>query len=181
MGASIEDPEDGMGLFRNRDEAPAQRYQMREKLLSIGDDYWIEDGAGQRVYLVDGKAMRVRNTWILKDGAGAELAEIKERKLSIRDKMTIHLDGRDAHVTKRVVGIRDHFKVEVDGGDDLKVHGNVVDHEYEIDRDGDTVAEISKKWFRVRDTYGVEIHPDVDPVLVLAVTVAVDAMSHDVG
>ena len=39
----------------------------------------------------------------------------------------------------------------------MKAHGNVVDHEYEIERDGDTVATISKKWFRVRESYGVEI------------------------
>jgi uncharacterized protein YxjI len=27
-----------------------------------------------------------------------------------------------------------------------------VDHEYTIERDGDKVAEVSKRWFRVRDT-----------------------------
>jgi len=109
------------------------------------------------------------------------VAEINERKLTVRDKMTIDLGGRSAHVTKRIVGIRDHFKVDVDGESDLKVHGNIVDHEYEIERDGDQVAEVSKKWFRVRDTYGVEIAEGVDPVLILAVTVAVDAMTRDVG
>ncbi len=152
---------------------------MREKLLSIGDDYWIEDESGERAFKVDGKALRVRDTWVLEDAAGKQVAEIKERKLSLRDKTKIDLDGRSATVTKRVVGIRDHFKVDVDGGDDLKVHGNIVDHEYEIERGGDKVAEISKKWFRVRDSYGVEIAPGVDPVLVLAITVAVDGMTHD--
>src|SRR3954466_3224343 len=106
---------------------------------------------------------------------GNVVAEIRERKLSVRDKMKIELGDRTATVTKRIVGFRDHFKVEIDGGDDdLKVHGNIVDHEYEIERDGDKVAEISKKWFRVRDTYGVEIGPGEDAVLMLAITVAVD-------
>lgn len=169
-----------MGLLRHRDDGPpARRFQMRERMLSIGDDYWIEDESGQRAFLVDGKAMRVRDTWVLKDAAGNEVAEIKERKLSLRDKMKIDLGGRSATVTKRVVGVRDHFKVELDGGDDLKVHGNIVDHEYEIERGGDTVAEISKKWFRVRETYGVEVAPEEDPILMLAITVAVDAMTHD--
>jgi uncharacterized protein YxjI len=152
---------------------------MRERMLSIGDDHWIEDESGQRAFLVDGKAMRVRDTWVLKDAAGNEVAEIKERKLSLRDKMKIDFGDRSATVTKRVVGVRDHFKVELDGGDDLKVHGNIVDHEYEIERGGDTVAEISKKWFRVRETYGVEVAPEEDPILMLAITVAVDAMTHD--
>ena len=64
---------------------------------------------------------------------------------------------------KALVGIRDRFHIEVDDGDDLKAHGNIVDHEYEIERDGDKIAEISKKWFRVRDTYGVEVFDDADP------------------
>ena len=62
----------------------------------------------------------------------------------------------------------------------MKVHGNIVDHEYEIERGRDKVAEISKKWFRIRETYGVEVAPGEDPVLVLAITVAVDGMTRDV-
>jgi uncharacterized protein YxjI len=51
--------------------------------------------------------------------------------------------------------------------------------EHEIESDGDKVAEVSKRWLRARDTYGVEVDRGTDPVLVLAITVAVDAMSHD--
>lgn len=171
-----------MGLLRHRDDQPAgQRFQMQQRLLSIGDDYWIEDGQGDRAFLVDGKALRVRDTWVLKDRSGNEVAEIKERKLSVRDKMTIEFGGRKATVKKALVGVRERFHIEVDGGGDLKAHGNIVDHEYEIEGDQGKVAEISKKWFRVRDTYGVEVEPGADPVLVLAITVAIDGMSHDVG
>ena len=78
-----------------------------------------------------------------------------------------------------MIGIRDRFKVEVDGGDDLKVHGNIVDHEYEIEHDGDQIAKVSKKWFRVRDTYGVEVAPGQDVALILSITVAVDGMTRE--
>ena len=59
----------------------------------------------------------------------------------------------------------------------MKAKGNIVDHEYEIERDGQTVATVSKRWFRVRDTYGVEIAPGEDDALVLAITVCVDALT----
>jgi uncharacterized protein YxjI len=65
------------------------------------------------------------------------------------------------------------------GGSDLDVKGNIVDHEYTIERGHDRVAEVSKRWFRVRDTYGIEIAPGQDVPLVLAVAVCVDRMSHD--
>jgi len=171
-----------VGLFRNkdRDEKPqGRKFQMREKMLSIGDDYWIEDESGSKAFKVNGKAMRLRDTWVLEDPQGVEVATIQEKKLSIRDKITIDFGGREATVKKAMVGIRDRFHVEVENGKDLKVHGNIVDHEYKIERDGDKIAEVSKKWFRLRDTYGVEVENAADSVLVLAVTVAVDALSHD--
>jgi uncharacterized protein YxjI len=150
---------------------------MREKLMAIGDDFWIEDDSGQRLYKVNGKAVRWRETFVLEDASGDELCKIQEKKLSVRDKMTIERGSTTATVHKRLIGIRDHYVIEVDDGEDLKAHGNIVDHEYEIERDGRTVARVSKKWFRVRDTYGVQLAEGQDVALILAITVCVDAMA----
>jgi uncharacterized protein YxjI len=172
-----------MGFLRGRndDSSHGRRYQMHEKLFSIGDDYWIEDDSGARAFRVNGKALRIRDTWVLEDSGGNEVATIREKKLSIRNSITIDLGGRHATVKKALVGLRDRFVVEVDGGEDLKITGNIVDHEYEIERDGEQIAEVSKKWFRVRDTYGVEVRNPLDTPLVLAVTVAIDGLAHDLG
>ena len=164
--------------MRRAESDDKRKFKMREKLMSIGDDYWIEDESGNKAFKVDGKAMHVRNTWVLEDAEGHEVASIREHKLG-RDKIEIQLGGREAVVKKALVGLRDRFHVEVELGKDLKVHGHIADHEYEIERDGDKIAEVSKKWFHLRDTYGVEIEHDADTALVLAVTVAVDAMAHD--
>lgn len=152
-------------------------YQMREKIFAIGDDFWIEDENGNRAFKVNGKAARLRDTFILEDAQGNELFKIQEKKLSVRDKMTIERGSTEATVHKRLIGIRDHYVIDVDGGQDLKAHGNIVDHEYVIERDGDKVAEISKKWFRIRDTYGVQMAEGEDVPLILAITVCVDQMA----
>lgn len=160
--------------------AEGVRYQMRQKLGSIGDDFWIEDEQGQKVFKVDGKAMRMRDTFVLEDAAGNEVAKIQERKLHVRDTMAIERGGKKiAEVHRRLVGLRDHLKVEVEGGDDLKVHGKLTDHEYVVEGPHGRVAKISKKWFRVRDTYGIEVAPGQDVALILAIAVAVDDISHD--
>ena len=151
-----------MGLFGRHSE-DVRRFQMREKMFAIGDDYWVEDESGERVFKVNGKALRLRDTFVLEDPAGNEVARIQEKKLAIRDTMTISLCGREAKVHKRLVGIRDRYLVDFDEGDDFLAKGNFVDHEYEIEREGDKVAEVSKKWFRVRETYGVEMKADQDP------------------
>ena len=168
-----------MGLLRRRnDGSEGERYLMREKLLSIGDDYWIENEQGERAYKVNGKALRIRKTFVLEDATGHEVARIQERKLSVRDKVAIERDGDTAAtVRKALVGIRDRFAIDIKDGADMKARGNVVDHEYEIERDGDTVATISKKWFRVRDSYGVDVAPGEDVPLILAITVAIDSLT----
>jgi hypothetical protein len=62
--------------------------------------------------------------------------------------------------------------VNVADGPDLEVQGNILDHEYTIGEGRDKIAEVSKKWFRVADTYGVQIEQGQNDALVLAVTVA---------
>src|SRR6187455_3824048 len=105
-----------MGLLRrgHDDDGPSagSRYQMRQRLLSIGDDYWIEDEQGRRAFRVDGKALRVRQTFVLEDADGNEVAKIQERKLSVRDKMAIERGSTKATVHKRLLGIRDHYIIE---------------------------------------------------------------------
>ena len=152
---------------------------MREKLLSIGDDYWIESESGERAFKVNGKAVRLRDTFVLEDSAGEEVAKIKERMLSVRDAMEIERAAGNATVRKALIGLRDRFKIEVDGGADMTAHGNLLDHEYEIESDGNEVASVSKKWFRVRESYGVEIEPGQDDALILAITVCIDALTRD--
>jgi uncharacterized protein YxjI len=38
-------------------------YKMRQRMLSIGDDFWIETDRGDRAFKVDGKALRLRRSW----------------------------------------------------------------------------------------------------------------------
>jgi uncharacterized protein YxjI len=170
-----------MGILRGRktkDDDVRRRYRMRTKLASIGDDFWIEDAQGIRTYKVNGKALRIRETFVLEDLSGHEVAKIQERKLSVRDKIAVERDGRTvATVHKALVGIRHRFAIDVTDGPDLKAHGNIVDHEYEIERDGNPVAHVSKRWFRVRDTYGIEIEEGEDDALVLAIVVALEALT----
>ena len=158
----------------------AVHYQMRQRLMSIGDDFWIETDTGQRAYKVDGKALRLRKTLVFEDPDGRELAKIQERVARLRDSMEIEdADGnRLAMVRKALISpLRDRWAVTVENGPDLDVQGNVLDHEYTFTDGRTAVATVSKKWFRVRDTYGVQLAEGQDVPLILAITVCVDAMA----
>jgi uncharacterized protein YxjI len=153
---------------------------MVEKLVSIGDDFWIQNDQGQRVYKVDGKALRIRDTLVFRDAQGDEVCKIQRRLGRIRDTMEVEGPSgqRMAMVKKAMITpLRDRFIVNVGDGPDLEVQGNIVSHEYRIGN----VAVVSKNWFRVRDSYGVEILPGQNDLVVLATTVCIDQMASDVG
>ena len=154
-----------------------QRYRMVQRMVSIGDDFFIENEQGQRVFKVDGKALRVRETLIFRDMQGREICKIQERIARLRDSMEVEGPGgeRLAMVHKAMITpLRDRFVVKVGNGPDLDVQGNILSHEYRIGN----VATVSKQWFRIRDSYGVEIAPGQNDLVILAATVCIDQMSH---
>ncbi len=157
-------------------------YQMREKLISIGDDFWIENGIGQRIFKVDGKAIRIRETLKIQDIHGKEVAEIQDRLLTIRETLDIARDGNVVATVKKnlVTPLHGHFTVNVAGAAGMEVEGNIVAHEYRIVRGGRHIAKVSRKWFHFPDSYGVDIQPGQDDVLILAIAVIVDQMTYDI-
>ncbi len=126
--------------------------------------------------------MTIRDTLVFQDLQGRELCRIKEKLVKIKETMTIEDPyGKNiATVKKDLINVlRDHWTVKIASGPDLNIKGNVLDFDYRI-RDGrQDVARVSKKFFRMRDTYGVEIQPGQNEILILAVTVALDMMVHD--
>jgi uncharacterized protein YxjI len=167
--------------FLRHDEPGGTRYRMREKLFAIGDDSWIETEDGEKAFKVNGKALRIRSTFILESPSGEELYKIQEKKLHIHDTMKVERDDETVATVQKalITPFRDRFSIDLEGGGELHAKGNFVDHEYEIERDGEQIAHVSKRWFRVRDTYGIEIAPGQDDALILSTSVCIDEMSRE--
>ena len=157
------------------------RYIMRQRLVSIGEDFDIVDEYGNPAYRVDGKAFRLRETFVIEDPHGREVATIREKKLTLRESMDISRGGNKiATVRKaRFSPLRDRFSIDVAGGEDMVAQGNILFHEYELLRGGAAVAVIAKHPFAMNDTYVIDIAAGEDEGLVLAVAVAIDEIAHD--
>lgn len=158
------------------------RYKMREKILSIGDDFWIETERGRRAYLVDGKALRLRNTLLLKDARGGEVYQIQSKVLAVKDTMAVEKpNGREVAVIKHALisPLRDRMTANMAEGPDIEIRGNILNHEYTMERRGKRVAEVSKKWIALRDTYTVEVAGGEDDALILALTIVVEQMCQE--
>ncbi len=157
------------------------RYQVRQKLFSIGDDFWVTDERGNRVFLVDGKAMSLRETLELKDTSGAVVATVHKKLLAMRDTMQVERDGRVLATVARAMFSPLHHKstIELADGTRLEAAGDFFDMEFAIEAPGRTVARISRAWFRMRDSYGVEVAPGEDDALIIAIAVCLDRIHHD--
>ena len=122
----------------------ANRYRMVEKLVSIGDDFFIQNDRGQRVFKVNGKALRVRDTLFIEDMQGRQLCKIQTRVARLRDSMEI--EGPDGHrlalVHKAMITpLRDRFAVKIGDGPDLEVQGNILDQSTGSER-GDGLPQV---------------------------------------
>ena len=157
------------------------RYLVREKIFSIGDDFWITDTDGNQVFLVDGKALRLRQTFELKDASGMVLAIVRKKLIAIRETMEIEHDGQVvATVRKALISPLHHRSViDLADGSQLEAVGNILGKEFDIQAGGQPIAHISRSWFRLRDTYGVDIAPGQNDALLVAIAVCLDQIHHD--
>ena len=68
----------------------------------------------------------------------------------------------------------ERFTIDVHGADGMEIRGDLLSHEFTIDRDGHTVAAISKRWLTVTASYAVDIAPGENDLLILASILALD-------
>jgi uncharacterized protein YxjI len=171
-------PEDAIG--RRLDAM----YVIRARFFSIGDDFDITDDDGRVVYHVDGKVFTVRNRLVIQDPDGREVAAVERHLVALRPTYAVTIGGEKAADVRKhfFTPFRDRFTIDIPGPRDLEVTGDLLDHEFAIERDGEPVAAVSKRWFSLRDTYGVQVAEGENDLLVLASVLAVDlALAREQG
>src|SRR4051812_25096495 len=158
----------------------SMRYVMKQKIFSFGDDFAIKDENGHEAYYVDGRAFSIGDKLSFFDPQRRELAYIKQRLFSWGATYEIwYADELHAVVKKKQFTFAHaKFFIDVPGPDDLEAAGDFLDHEYTFTRGGQTVATVSKQWFAWSDTYGVDVAPSEDDVLILASSVVIDLCCH---
>jgi uncharacterized protein YxjI len=151
-------------------------YLIRERLFRLGEDSDITDDAGQPVLRVDGKVLSLHDRLVLRDPEGKEVGQVQRKLVALRPTYRITVGGQEAAEVRKhlFTPFGDRFTIDVPGPDDLEMKGNLFDHEYTIQRGGEAVATVSKRWFTLRDTYAVDVAPGQDDLLILASVLALD-------
>ncbi len=159
--------------------AGIHRYLMQQRIAAIGQDFDIRNERGQPVFKIDGKVRIARESLKFRDLQGNELYRLQERLARVRESFSIMRgDQVAARVHNALIDpMRERFQIEIPGGQNMTALGKVIWAEYHIDRGGQQVAQISKRfsWVR-RDQYVVDVAPGEDDCLMLAITVVIDMM-----
>jgi uncharacterized protein YxjI len=158
------------------------RYTLKERIFSLRESYYIQDETGQNAFEVRGKLLSLRDALTLHDLKTGETVNIHEKMLSLRPVYMIERPNQpDVAVRKDFINfLREGFTIDLPGNQtDLRIQGNILDMNYTITRDGATVAQSSKKWISLRDSYVVDIAAGEDPVLIIACALILDRMAHE--
>jgi uncharacterized protein YxjI len=151
-------------------------YVIRERLLRLGEDADITDETGQPVLHVDGKVLSLHNRLILRDPAGRETGQVHRRVAALRPTYEITIGGKDVAEVRRhlLAPFGERFTIDVHGAAGMEIRGDLLSHEFTIDRDGRTLAAISKRWLTATASYAVDIASGEDDLLILAGVLALD-------
>jgi uncharacterized protein YxjI len=151
-------------------------YVIRERLFHLGEDSDITDEAGQPVLHADGKVLSLHNRLILRDPAGREIGQVHRKLAALRPTYDITIDGKDVAEIRRhlLAPFGERFTIDVHGAGGMEIRGDLLGHEFTIDRDGHTVAAISKRWLTATASYAVGIAPGEDDLVILASVLALD-------
>jgi uncharacterized protein YxjI len=152
------------------------RYVIREKLLHLAEDSEITDEHGAVRFQVEGKIFSLHDTLVMRDASGAEAVTVRRQLIALTPTYTITRGGQEvAEVRKRLLSfLGERMVIDIPGPDDLELKGNLFEHEYTIERRDTIVATVSKRWFALSATYGVDVAPGEDDVLILAVVLVLD-------
>lgn len=156
------------------------RYRIKEKFWAFGNDFYIEDEKGDRVFFIDGKAFSWGDKLSFQDMQGNELAYIAQKLLTFMPKYAIYRNDKlFAEVKKEFTWFRKQFTLDVPGPNDYTIDGSFWEHEYVFKRGGRDVAVVSRRFFSLTDSYGVDIVEGEDDVSILATCIVIDQVLYD--
>ncbi len=154
------------------------RYLVRQRIFSLAASFWITDEDGTEVSHVAGHARQLRTTFELTDSSGVVVAVIRQQLFRLRGPMDIERDGAVLATVQRAAFslFKHRYDVTLADGTAWLATGNFADLTWELTAAERVIGRISRQWFNIRDTYGVEVEPGEDAALVIAVAVCVDRL-----
>lgn len=161
------------------------RYHVKERALTLKDDFVVRDEHNNVAYEVKGHLFRIKDHFHIVDATnGEEVIEIRQRLLDYTTRYDLFSQGAELGSVHRkeeaTYGAR--FEVTTSDGMVLQIQGQF--HEWDftiIDHYGRLLGHITKEFAFLSDHYTVDVAPGVDGPFIIALAVILDEIREDGG
>lgn len=167
-----------------RTEPTLARYRLPQNALAVAGTVLVKNDWGEPAFEIDGGTQATEDLVRVRDLRGAAACHIWGSALHSDEPIEI-VDAEAsilATVTRvEVSPVRDRFFVQLESGTIWTVEGQVASHEYRVHGPSGEIAEVSRRWFRARQSYGVQVAAGQPDLMVLTVALCLDLITHDSG
>ena len=145
---------------------------MKEKDSLMRDRLLVTDEAGKTLYRIEGKLLSSKLT--IEDADGNILATVRKKPLALTPKYAVLVEDEEIALLSRESALfgKPYYKVE---GPDWTVDGDIWDRDFKVRRNMNTIVDVSPAIMQ-KDTYKINIHKDINPLMAVAVVLAVDCI-----
>ncbi|MDP4092316.1 MAG: LURP-one-related family protein [Bacillota bacterium] len=156
------------------------RYIVRQKIFSLGDSFAIKDITGNDVFIVRSQVLSLGHKLRIFDLSGNELCFIEQKLFRFMPEYNIYIAGQQvANIKKKFAFLKNDFVINTNDMTQYVVQGDFWAHEFNLVKNGRITARISKQFFAMSDTYGVDIEDGEDQISNLALAIVIDMACHD--
>jgi uncharacterized protein YxjI len=127
---------------------------------------------------VTGKIMALGDKLYFNDMEGNNLIYIEQKLWRLLAEYNMFENDEKIATVKRKFSFRPRFDITSKFGE-ITLDGNYWQHEFSIKRENYTMADVSKKWFSLSDTYGIEVYDTENTEFILALAIVIDQVLHD--
>lgn len=155
------------------------RYLVRERIFSFSDSFTIDDENGRPCYEIVGKVFSIGNKLNLYDMQGRALIYIEQKVFRFLPEYTIYEDNSVvAKVQKELTFFKPKFTINSSYGH-FTIEGDIFAYNFNIMKNGKSVAWVSKKFMSFSDTYSVDIVDEENQAFILGLVIVLDQIHHD--
>ncbi len=157
-----------------------KKYYLKQKVLSFRDRYKIFDENEVVQYHCEGQFFSIRNKMdFIKTSTDEVLYHFQRILLAFLPAYKLlDKNGNEVAVGRQKFSfMKKNAEIQSQIGD-FTVDGNFIAHNFSIQKDGQEVASIQKKWLAWGDSYEILIIDEQNTEFLLALIIMIDAIFH---
>lgn len=145
---------------------------IKQKFMALSEKFTVLNEQQETVYFAQGSFMQIPKTFTIENANRQEVAFIKKKVISLFPTFEVDIQGQQVLVIRKEFSLfKAKYQIE---GQGISVVGDWWDMDFSVYKEGRLVGEVHQQWFKVRDTYEIQIIDEAYEIVLLAIVIAID-------